>query len=161
MEAVRLYMAIPFIYEVIKSISIFSYKVILPFLNLCEKGGQKDFVNLLPVLYQDLIIGELETLNEYHVDYSFDVPAEDTEVQEKLLQTFSRKVADCLLEQKGREYGLVLDPPRATQLHLLSDDQLLQLPTTNIISERHLAIFDREMTAFGRTPNSNFRAKGK
>lgn len=94
-------MAIPFIYEVLKSISIFSSKVILPFLNMCEKGGQKDFVNLMPFLYQDLIDGHLDTLDEFHVDYSFEVPAADTPVQEKLLLTFSRKVADCLLEQKG------------------------------------------------------------
>ena len=49
--------------------------------------------------------------------------------------------------QTGREYGFgkfcLSNPPRATELNLLSNEELVGLPTNNLESERHLAGFGR------------------
>ena len=47
--------------------------------------------------------------------------------------------------QTGKEYGFgnfcLSNPPRATELHLLTNEKLAGLPTNNLEFERHLAKF--------------------
>ena len=70
------------------------------------------------------------------------------------------QVFDC---QKGREYGFgnfrLLNPPRATELHLLTDEELAGLPTNNLESERHLAGFGKRAEV-AKFSNKRFTAKG-
>ena len=66
--------------------------------------------------------------------------------------------------QCGREYGFAdkNEPARAMQLNLLTAEELAQLPTNNIPSERILSVFDRNAVAaksrnhiFNATSNRN------
>ena len=65
--------------------------------------------------------------------------------------------------QTGREYGFgkfcLSNPPRATELNLLSNEELVGLPTNNLESERHLAGFGRR-AAVAKFRNQRFTAKG-
>ena len=65
--------------------------------------------------------------------------------------------------QTGREYGFgkfhLANPPRATQLNLLTSDELEGLPTNNLESERHLAGFGKR-AAVAKFRNQRFTAKG-
>ena len=62
--------------------------------------------------------------------------------------------------QCGREYGFADDsqPPRATQLDKLTEDELFGLPTNNLITERDFSKFSRfsELTKF-----RNYRSQAK
>lgn len=154
-------MSIDFVWHALRAISTFTYNVGLPFLNFCEKGKQIDFIKILPKLLADLENHNLDTLREYKVEFSFNLHHDQTLIESRLLEKFCERTSKCLIDQKGREYGLVENPkPRATQLNLLSESELEGLPTNNILSERNLAMFDKEMIAFGRNTNKNFKAKG-
>ena len=51
------------------------------------------------------------------------------------------------------------NPPRATKLNLLTNDELEGLPTNNLESERHLAGFGKR-AAVAKFRNQRFTAKG-
>ena len=64
--------------------------------------------------------------------------------------------------QCGREYGFTADDealPRATQLHLLPEQELVKMPTHNIDAERDLAKFSH-LAVVAKFRNKNFSAKG-
>ena len=62
--------------------------------------------------------------------------------------------------QCGREYGFAdkNEPARATQLNLLTAEELAQLPTNNIPSEGIFSVFDRKAVA-AKSRNHKFKAK--
>ena len=62
--------------------------------------------------------------------------------------------------QCGREYGFAdkNEPARATQLSLLTAEELAQLPTNNIPSQRIFSVFDRKAVA-AKSRNHKFKAK--
>ena len=64
-----------------------------------------------------------------------------------------------MMLQCGREYGFAdkNEPARATQLNLLTAEELAQLPTNNIASERILSVFDRNTVA-AKSRNHIFNA---
>ena len=70
------------------------------------------------------------------------------------------QVFDC---QTGREYGFgnfcLSNPPGATELHLLTNEELAGLPTNNLECERHLAGFGKR-AAVAKFRNKRFTAKG-
>ena len=70
------------------------------------------------------------------------------------------QVFDC---QTGREYRFgnfrLSNPPRATELHLLTNEKLAGLPINNLESERHLAGFGKR-AAVAKFRNKRFTAKG-
>ena len=81
--------------------------------------------------------------------------------QEELLGVFLKLHEDL---QCGKEYGFAdkNEPARVTQLNLLTAEELAQLPTNNIPSERILSVFDRNAVAaksrnhiFNATSNRN------
>ena len=65
-------------------------------------------------------------------------------------------------QQAGQEYGFgegVDATPRATQLHLLSPDDLDGLPSTNLDAERHLSVFGKRYPV-AKFINKNVTTKG-
>ena len=56
--------------------------------------------------------------------------------------------AEVLDRQAGRQYGFGSykeKPAHASQLHLLSKDNLADLPTNNLDAERYLSVFGRKV----------------
>lgn len=165
-EAVREYMSYDFLKTTITCVAIFSAKFTLPFLNFAEVGTQEQFVNTLPKLYADLMNSKLSTLEGYSVPYKFSIEWELENVHEAILSKICVQVAKNLKVARGREYGIVDDndrplKERGTQINLLSREELLGLPTNNILSERELAMFDIQMKKFARSTNQHFKGNGK
>lgn len=162
MEAVRLYFSVPFLKKTIKSVAIFSYNVTLPFLNFAEVGTQENFVNLLPLLYEDLLAGKIDTLVDYKVTYKFKFDEVPDQLEQSMLDIFSRQAASNLLIARGKEYGIgeQAGKERGTKLYLMSKNDLCGLPTNNIISERELAAFDLQVKRFARSTNNQFKGHG-
>ena len=77
--------------------------------------------------------------------------------QEELLEVFPKLHEDL---QCGREYGFAdkNEPARATQLDLLTAEELAQLPTNNIPGERIFSVFDRKAVA-AKSRNHKLKAK--
>ena len=70
--------------------------------------------------------------------------------------------AEVLDRQAGREYGFGSykeKPARASQLHLLSKDNLADLPTNNLDAECHLSVFGRKAPV-AKFFNKKYTAKG-
>ena len=64
--------------------------------------------------------------------------------------------ATVLEQQASREYGFgegVYATPRATQLHLISPEDCVGLPSNNLDAEFHLTVFSK------RAPVAKFRNK--
>ena len=89
-------------------------------------------------------------------------PTNETETL--LLEPMCLNAFKSMMLQCGREYGFAdkNEPARATQLNLLTAEELAQLPTNNIPSERILSVFDRNAVAaksrnhiFNATSNRN------
>ena len=59
-----------FVFTALKALSYFTYKVTMPYLNMVERCNQNDLVKILPKLCEDLENGNLETLAEYHVEWT-------------------------------------------------------------------------------------------
>ena len=96
-------------------------------------------------MYQDLLTGNPNTLEEYKVDYKHVIVEDFTNQIQK--DTYSISVdADVRIKlQCGREYGfgdMDEEDPRATQLYKLSKAELKDMPTNNINAERDLAKFN-------------------
>ena len=93
----------------------------------------------------------MDTLSDYLLVYkhvSIEPPGSETD--HLLLQAMSERASKSLLLQCGHEYGFGQEidaPVCATQLHLLSKEDLAGLPTNNIPSERVFSVFDRKATA--------------
>ena len=112
------------------------------FLNCVEKCSQEQLLEILLLLYQDLLAGNPNTLEEYKVEYKHVIVEDLTNQIQK--DTFSITVDDDvrIKLQCGREYGfrdMDEEDPRATQLYKLSKAELKDMPTNNINVERDLA----------------------
>ena len=55
-------------------VSQLTYKVTSSFLNMVELSSQNYLLRILPQFYDDLSVKCLDTLSDYKVSYSFDVP---------------------------------------------------------------------------------------
>ena len=81
----------------------------------------------------------------------------------KILEKMCLHAAQVFDRQTGKIYGFgkfcLLNPTRATELNLLSNEELVGLPTNNLESERHLAGFGRR-AAVAKLRNQRFTAKG-
>jgi hypothetical protein len=145
-NAVRLYINNPFILSCMKAFAFFNYKVTYPFYMFSLKATQSECKQLMPTIYDDLKHKKMDTLSEkpeYAVEYSFEVPEPTEEIEKLLLDKFCVGVAESLKTQKGREYGFDSSKKqRATNLALLSDEELNGLPPNNMICERQLGKVD-------------------
>ena len=72
------------------------------------------------------------------------------------------QAAKALLSlQCGREHGFgeTAEIARATRLHLLPAEEIKQLPTNNIDSERVFSVFDQKAAASSRYQKYKFKAR--
>ena len=162
-QACRVYLECDFVIIGLKVLSWFTYKVTLPFLNMVELSSQKELLSILPTLYDDLSAASLETLSDYKVNYSFEPPEPLSAVEKHILDLCSRKAAQDLATQRGREYGFGPEADsssRATAIHKLDPAVLPYLPTDNLDCERDLAVFDKLAQRSASCSNKTFTAKG-
>ena len=113
-------------------------------------------------MYEDLQKGKMDTLEQYLVKYSHIVispPTNETETL-LLLEPMCLNASKSTMLQCRREYDFAdkNKPARATQLNLLTAEELVQLPTNNIPSERIFSVFDRKAVA-AKSRNHKFKAK--
>ena len=81
----------------------------------------------------------MDTLEQYLVKYCHIVVSLPTnETETLLLESMCLNASNSMMLQFGREYGFPdkNEPARATQLKLLTVEELTQLPTNNIPSEK-------------------------
>ncbi|KAK6179055.1 hypothetical protein SNE40_011501 [Patella caerulea] len=161
-QACRVYLECEFIVIGLKVLSWFTYKVTLPFLNMVELCSQKDLLNILPKLYDDLSTNSLDTLCNYQVNYSFEVSEPLSAIEKHILSLCSNKAAADLATQRGREYGFGPESDassRATALHKLEPSLLEFLPTDNLDCERDLAKFDKLAQRSAACSNKRFTGR--
>ena len=114
-------------------LAYFTHKITLPFLYFVEVSSQVQLLQMFPQLFNDLKEGKMDTLKDYVIDHPHvKVQKPTTDIEEKILQKMYIDAAEVLDGQAGREYGFgsyKKKPARASQLHLLSKDNLADLPT--------------------------------
>ena len=92
----------------------------------------------------------MDFFEQYLVIYRHIVVSPPTnETETLLLEPMCLNAFKSMTLQCGSEYGFANknEPARATQLNLLTAEELAQLPTNNIPSERILSVFDRNAVA--------------
>ena len=161
-EACKLYMGCELFLTELKLLAYFTHKVTLPLLNCVEKSNQNVLLVLLPKLFEDLKKGCTDTLKDFIVQYRH-VPVKsiDNELENEMLNLFCTSAAEGIQLQCGREYGFAKDDQEAcaTKLFKLSYEDLKDLPTNNLDTERDLAKFSH-LSAVAKFRNKNFKAKG-
>ena len=94
---------------------------------MVELSSQNDLLRILPQLYDDLSIKCLDTLCDYRVSYSFDVPELTSTVEKHVLGLICVKAASHLATQRACEYGFGPQEGvscHATTLHMLDSSKL-------------------------------------
>ena len=82
------------------------------------------------------------------------------ETEALLIESMYLNPSKNTMLQCGREYGCAdkNEPAQATQLNLLTAEELAQLPKNNITSERVFLVFDRKTVA-AKSCNHKFKSK--
>ena len=159
-QAAKLYFTIEYIKIALTCIAWFTYKVTMPFLNMCEIETPNTLLTILPMLKIDLESGKLNTLDNYHVEYSFK-PTEPTSTSGRIImERFCKKAATDLERQRARIFGFSAEECCVTYLTTVSTDVLENLPIHNLDCERDLAIMDKIASRAAVCSNRNFTAKG-
>ena len=114
-------------------------------------------------MYQDLLAGNPNTLEEYQVEYKH-VIVEDlaNQIQKDAFSMMCVDAAAGIKLQCGGEYGfgdMDEEDPRATQLYKFSKAELKDMPTNNINAEGDLAKFS-QLAVVAKFRNKQFTAKG-
>ena len=132
-EIVRMFLDSEFLITELVVLAYFTHKITLPFLYFVEVSSQVQLLQMFPQLFNDLKEGKMDTLKDYVIDHPHvKVQKPTTDIEEKILQKMYIDAAEVLDGQAGREYGFgsyKKKPARASQLHLLSKDNLADLPT--------------------------------
>ena len=160
-ESCRIYLASELFITELRCLSFFNHYVTFPFLNCVECSSQEELLQILPKLYDELIEKRTDTLKKFVVSvHGMPIPEVSTEVEKEIVNLMCTSAAEAILRQCGREYGFskIEEPLRATDLSLLSSQELKELPTNNCISERDLSRFDKE-AGVSRCRNRKFKAK--
>ena len=161
---VKLLLDSEFIVTELEALSYFTHKVTLPFLHFVEVSSQENLLQVFPELYKDLSSGKMNTLDAYVVHYPHNKVLKPTsDLCSKILNKMCLHAAQVFDRQTGREYGFgnfrLSNPSRATELHLLTNEELAGQPTDNLEYERHLAGFGKR-AAVAKFRNKRFTAKG-
>ena len=113
-------------------------------------------------MYQDLLAGNPNTLEEYQVEYKHVIVEGFTnQIQKDAFSMMCIDAAAGIKLQCGGEYGfgdIDEEDPRATQLYKLSKAELKDMPTNNINAERNLAKFSH-LVVVGKFRNKQFTAE--
>lgn len=161
--ACKLYTENSFILSCMKAFATFNYEFTYPFFMFSINATQFESVQLMPLLYHDLLNKKLDRLKsneKYRVVYSFEVPELKKEIEIVLQDRFCEQVAGSLKTQKGREYGFdTSKKQRATDLTQLSEYELNGHPTDNMKCERQLGKVDHLLKR-SATGSKNFEGYG-
>ena len=133
-EACRIYLASEIFKTELEVLAYFNHHVTFPFLHCVEKSTQEDLLVILPQLYNDLRAGNIKTLHKFVIEMRH-VPVHkpETELGAKLIRLMCIGAADGVMLQCGAEYGFApQSSTRATDLSLLTKEQLEGLPTENL-----------------------------
>ena len=160
-EACRIYMASEIFRTELEVLAYFTHHVTFPFLHCIEKSTQQELLVTLPKLHTDLQNGKMDTLSTFVVEMRH-VPVEKptTELGSKLLNLMCLEAAEGVMLQCGAEYGFAQESSkRATDLSLLTEEELEGLATGNLKCERHLSVFDNRSEKVAKCRNQKFTAK--
>ena len=160
-EIVCMFLDSEFFITELSLLAFFTHKVSLPMLNFVEISSQEELLRVFPKLYEDLQKGKMDTLEQYLVKYRHIVVSPPTnETEALLLESVCLNASKSMMLQCGKEYGFAdkNEPARATQSNLLTAEELAQLPTSNIPSERIFSVFDRKVVA-AKSHNHKFKGK--
>ena len=136
----------------------------LTFLYCVEINTQTPRCSILPKLYKDLKEKNIThtthiTLQQFFIPYCHvDVQKPSTDTELNLFDLMCVDAAHVLMQQCGREYGFATEDlcgqnAQATQIYLLSTEELVHLPSNSLPAEQHLAAF------WQRAPVANFMNK--
>ena len=127
---------------------------------MCKLETPNNLLKILPNFKNDLESGKLNTLDNYHVGYSF-IPTEPTtNLGKKIIDRFCKRAATDLERQRGREFGFSVEEKRVTDLTQVATDVLEKLPVHNLDCEHDLAIMDKIASRAAAFPNRKFKTKG-
>ena len=131
-EACKIYIPIEIFLTELEVLAYFTHHVTFPFLHLVEKSTQVQLLSTFPKLYTDLKEGKTNTLKDFVVDTRH-VPV---------------------------KYRFAAESStRATDLSVLTKEQLCGLPTGNLKCERNLLIFNTRAEKGAKNRNRKFTAK--
>ena len=159
-QACKLYSQVDYVKVSLMCIAWFTYKITLPFLNMCELEPPSKLLEILPKLQKDLHSGILSTLDNYSVNYSFEVTEPNTLLGKLILGRFCLQAAEDLVRQRGREYGFSVENNRATDLTTVPEEICDKLPSHNLDCERDLSIMDKLAIRAAACSNRKFTGKG-
>lgn len=108
----------------------------------------------------DLNSSNIDTLQKFVVSiHGIPTPTLSSGLSKKIVDMMCTSAAAAIKLQCGREYGFTDgEKLRATNLSLLSVQELEGLPTNNLVTERDLSRFDREAKV-AKSRNRRFKAK--
>ena len=162
-HACRLYLECDFIIAGMRALANFTYYVTMPYLNCVEKSDQNDLCKTLPALYEGLLQGKLDTLKNYHVEWTHVAMkdmAPSSALDHHLLEKMAHASAAGVKMQCGREYFPDNElKPRATQLYKMSEEERKNIPSENLVCERYLGKFGYLASISAVHSNKNFKAK--
>ena len=118
--------------------------------------------NILYNLYTDLIACKIkESLLPYRVFYpNLSIPEDLSDIEQLVLNIVCKTAAETLHLQSSREYwGPAEMAPRATQLHLLPENEINNIANNNTVAESAFSTFDR-LSNVARFAKRGYSAKG-
>ena len=131
-EACKIYISIEIFLTELEVLAYFTHHVTFPFLHLVEKSTQVQLLSTFPKLYTDLKEGKTNMLKDFVVDMRH-VPVKYVFAAES--------------------------STRATDLSVLTKEQLRGLPTGNLKSERNLSISNTRAKKGAKSRKRKFTAK--
>ena len=160
-EACKLYLESEYIVTALKALANFTYSVTMPYLNCIERSDQNALMKTLKQLYLDLKDGKMDTLKEFHVEWTH-VQMKDQQptssFDKHILNLMCKNAAKGVYLQCASEYWDENSNPRATQLHKLTHDERKNIPTENMEAERYLSRFGYLASVSAAKSNKFFKA---
>ena len=161
-RACKLYLESEYIVAAMRALANFTHKVTMPYLNFVEKSDQNGLVNKLKELWLDLKEGKMDTMKEFHVEWThvnMKAMQPTSRLDHHLLEQMCQLAASGVQLQCSGEYWEEREKPRATQLHLLTSEERRNIPTENMEAERYLARFGHLASVSASRSNKFFKAK--
>lgn len=95
-EACSIYLASEIFLTKLEVLAFFNHHVTFPFVDSVERSNQEDLVKMLPKLYDDLMFGRADTLNESIVHiYHINVVAPTSDLAKIIIREFLRCCCSC------------------------------------------------------------------
>ena len=158
-ESCRIHLSSEIFIKELECLAYFNHYVTFLFLNCIEVSSHIQLLEVLPKLHSDLTDGKIDTFQNYFVSiHGMSSPVLTDNLSTKILKMVCTSAASVDKLQCGCEYGFGDDKARATDFSLLNDSDLEGLLTNNLIAERDLSRFDREVNVAKRR-NRKFKAK--